>query len=408
MKTLKNNLLLIIGLLFTSISFSQTDLKVQNDALKKLEKGLQKKDYTTFKSNLSPSYEAGGYGQPLVDQVIPQILAQYPVLTSLQILSVSKKEAVLNYEFKGLESQKSKVIFDDKGLILKIELFDNLLNPSKVIQNTNNAKSIEKFTTKFNLINNLIFVDVILNGKTESFILDSGAPTLILNSAYFKSTKTENEAKGVTGSTAIQNIKIESFNWNGILLESTEVLGMDLTHLEKETGKVFKGLIGYSMLKDYELYIDYSKKELTLFKDEQTKYHSSIKPKAEFDFNYGAHIPVIDVIINNKTYKLGLDTGASSNLIDLNSFKNISAKSYIKKDNEGLYGADKNEANISVISLKSYQIKSNVYKDQEFAVSDISHLKNGYNLEIDGLLGFPFLSEHQISIDFVNQKIYLW
>ena len=145
-----------------------------------------------------------------------------------------------------------------------------------------------------------------------------------------------------------------------------------------------------------------------MFSEGNGKLHTEIEPKSEFSFEYGAHIPIIDVVINKKTYKLGIDTGASSNLINLSTFDVLPKRSYKIKDTSILFGADKNKTEVTIIDIKTCTISNKKFKKMEFAVSDISHLNEGYGLKIDGLVGYPFLSKQKMSINFLNKKVYLW
>ncbi|WP_435263288.1 retroviral-like aspartic protease family protein [Tenacibaculum sp. nBUS_03] len=409
MKTIKKiGILILSSLIFSPFAYGQENNEYYKKAIDSLEKGLQESNYTSFQKSLSNTFKTGSYEQPLVSKVIPQILTQYPPLNSLKIVAFKNNIATIEYLFNGMEKQVSEVYFNSEGKITKIELFDAILKASAASQNTSQAELIDSFTTKFELVNNLIFVKVVLNGKEEYFILDSGAPTIVLNSTYFESKESNETAKGVSGSAALQNIEIESFDWNGITFKNTELIGMDLSHLEEKTGRKFKGLIGFSILQNYELFIDYKKSELSLFSEGNSKWHTQVKPKTEFSFEYGAHIPVIKTVINNKQYKFGLDTGASSNLISLPSFAVLPKKSYKQIETSKLVGADKNVTEVSVINIKNCTISNTKFKKMEFVTSDISHLTQGYGFEIDGLIGYPFLSEQKTSIDFLNQKMYFW
>ncbi|NQX82322.1 MAG: aspartyl protease family protein [Flavobacteriaceae bacterium] len=409
MQTLKKLGTLILNLfVFSTLTYSQENGTIQNKEIHNLERGLQLSDYTLFQKSLSSSFTAGSHSIAMMDQVIPQILAQYPSLISLQVLDTQNNISRVEYNFKNIGKQVSNIHFDSENKISKIELFDNILNVSEASQKSDTAELISSFTTKFELVNNLIFVEVKLNGKIENFILDSGAPAIILNSHYFESEESDDEAYGVSGSATLKNIEIESFDWNGIRLENTNLIGMNLSHLEEKTGKKFKGLIGFSVLKDYELYIDYKKHELSLLSQGNGKLHTEIKPKAELSFEYGAHLPIIETTIDKTKYKLGIDTGASSNLIDISSFDNLPKKTYKVIDTSTLFGADKNETETTLINIKTCTISNKKFKKMEFVTSDISHLNKGYGLEIDGLVGYPFLSEQKTSIDFLNKKIYFW
>ena len=214
--------------MLSSFAYGQESNESYKIAIDSLEKGLQASDYNLFQESLSNTFKAGSFEQPIVSQVITQIQAQFPPLDSLEIVAFKNDITAIEYLFSVIGKQVSDVYFNSEGKITKIELFDEILDAAVIAQDTNQVDLIDSFTTKFELVNNLIFVKVILNGKEEYFILDSGAPTIVLNSTYFESEESNVSANGVSGSAALQNIEIESFDWNGIIFENTELMGMDL------------------------------------------------------------------------------------------------------------------------------------------------------------------------------------
>ncbi|OJJ21186.1 hypothetical protein BKI52_11505 [marine bacterium AO1-C] len=269
----------------------------------------------------------------------------------------------------------------------------------------------EKFTTKFEKSSlGFIFTQVILNGKKEWFLLDTGAPGLILNSSYFKaSEETSGQVAGASGHAQAQQVSVKSFNWNGIQRTDFNTMALELSHLEKRIGRKFKGLIGMRQVKDYELMIDYEKGELTLFKKNKSQYHQSIKPTLAIPFELQAHIPVIKIKIGNHTYDFGIDTGAAFNLIDASAFDQISAQAYQFDKNVPLHGADKNVPQVKQITMKDTKVAGQSFKKMTYLVNSIAHLNASPAINIGGLLGVPFLSYKQkVSISFTDHKIYFW
>ena len=44
----------------------------------------------------------------------------------------------------------------------------------------------------------------------------------------------------------------------------------------------------------------------------------------------------------------------------------------------------------------------------DYLFTDLSHLKTESDLYIDGLLGYPFFKQGRMSINYQEQKIYIW
>ncbi len=291
--------------------------------------------------------------------------------------------------------------------------------PSNPIHDDNNARTNntdvpDMLQTPFELAGDhggLIFFDVRLNGENSRFVLDTGAPALILNSAHFpgEADTSLGTASGVSGPLEMRSITIDSLDWHGLELQNTDVIGVDLAHLETATGSELSGLIGYETVKDFELLIDYPSRQLTLFRPDATNFHKDVRPQAVIPFTLEAHIPVLDVEIGGQPFRLGIDTGAAVNLLDPTSFSQLEATTdYDAKGEDVLHGADKNVNTVQLFNVKTARVAGSDFGAMLTTVSDISHLNQGYGLEVDGLLGYPFLSQRRMSINFKDQNIYLW
>jgi hypothetical protein len=115
---------------------------------------------------------------------------------------------------------------------------------------------------------------ILIKGKVDTtegnFILDTGAPDLVLNVTYFRSypvSPAENgdEQKGITGSadffgkTTVAKFKLGTFNYYRVDADL-----VSLANLESKRGVKILGLLGVSMFRQCEMIIDYEKNEIHL------------------------------------------------------------------------------------------------------------------------------------------------
>ena len=108
-------------------------------------------------------------------------------------------------------------------------------------------------------------------------------------------------------------------------------------------------LIGYEMIKDFDLYFDYGNQTLTLispdFFESFRKSDLSNKKIVSVPIQMRGHIPVIEVIIEGEKLNFGIDSGAEANLIEDKLYPNF--KKYLKNgETDNLLGADKNSVEI--------------------------------------------------------------
>ena len=280
------------------------------------------------------------------------------------------------------------------------------------------CKPVKKAVTiPFIMINNLIAVEVMLNNEKRVFLFDSGSPSVILNSKYLTKNDTTHKdtisSKGVGGSISGMDIEqIEKLEFGGIIMENQDILTLDITHLEKalETNIEIYGLIGYELIKDYDLLFDYNKKELTLINpdfftqyknDELSDYKFTIVP-----FELESHIPIIKARIGKKEYSFGIDSGSETNLINSELLPSIITHlKHIEKNT--LVGADKNSIEVTKGLIKKLFIGERQFKNVPTVFNDISHLNNGYNLKLDGLMGYELLSKQKTLISYRRKQMML-
>ena len=380
-------------------------------------KSISNQSSEELKNYLSDDFTMAGQKGEIAKLVLNQLLSQFG-----QIVQSYKETEQVNLE-RGLElkynidydqmgPKEATFIFNENNLLDELNLF------KMEVKTMSNETKIEKngqdvIEMPFTMAGKLIAVNVILNGKKRTFILDSGAPKVILNSKYISKNDTNNmtfsSSKGVNGNVSGMDIEeVEQLDFSGIQLNNQEVITLDLSHLEESLGTEIYGLIGYELIKEYDVILDYENLKLTLINpDAFEKYKSEILSNntlQKVPFNLEGHIPVIKAQIGDKSLSYGIDCGAETNLISrellLPLKKNIKR---IKKDE--LLGASNKPKKVTKGKVRNTKIGNKFFKNLNTVFSDISHLNEGYKINLNGLIGYPVLSKQKTLISFDRKEI---
>jgi len=179
---------------------------------------------------------------------------------------------------------------------------------------------------KFKLINNLIIIPIKINGIELSFILDTGVDKTILFDRNFSdslvlkniekiSLRGLGDGKAVTALLSKNNqFRIKNMISN---YESIFIILKDNFNLSSRLGTTIHGVIGYSLLKDVIVKINYRTKKITFYDPAFFRYKKCRKC-ATFPLEFYRNKPYIDIAIqldtikNKKTdVKMLIDSGGS-------------------------------------------------------------------------------------------------
>lgn len=275
-----------------------------------------------------------------------------------------------------------------------------------------NSKNPPVTSVSFQLIRNLVLVKGSVDGKEGLFILDTGSSDLILNSRVFKGKPTQKKFYGIHGDEIENEIKYIKFNLGGF--EKNLVAHVtDFAALEQTIGLELFGVIGNSLFKYCELVLDYTFKEATIYqldKEGNRLFSKSIheETQATLPAFVGRGLPIILVNVNGKQLKMILDSGASVNVMD-NRGTNLldSSLKRSKLDSMAGFGED-------IVSVKS--LKVNELKVGNLSCPPMKTLlipldklnQNQWGMRVDGILGYEFLSNFRVAINFRKGEVYLW
>jgi Aspartyl protease len=417
--TLMSLLLIILVSCSTNVTMKKEVSEEKSDiqeSISILIKALNDNNFYIIEPLLSEDYNVPGVPASMSKMVFEQVVSSY-------------KENIHNYEIIESNPEGSdiriiaKFIYSDKQ-----KEFDFLLNPQAEFIEINIFHTLKKevedikkenieipvfMQIPFTLSSKLITVEAEVNGKKGNFLVDSGAPHLVLNNKHFKTEEVNSvSGMGVSGVISGTDIKkIKNFIWQEFKITDFDAITMDLSHLEEQLETEFLGLIGQAELSHFEVHYDYTNMNMMCFKlDDSGNRIPQVMisdPNHTIEFEMGAHIPILSMKILNKTYKMGLDTGAETNLFSETLLSELS-ESTVFTDIDTLYGADKQKQAVRSGELISCKIGEETFEKMKTVFSDISHLNSGYDLKIDGLIGYEFLSRQRTAINYKKKELYLW
>jgi len=261
----------------------------------------------------------------------------------------------------------------------------------------------------------LVIVKARVDQMEGNFIIDTGASGLILNERYFTPDQHLADLQGLSlgGNTApVGGVRLDSFALEELTFQQTKAQTLDLSSIEHSKKTRILGLIGYSILKDFEILFDYRQRILTFSETDQDGNVLSPLPhtlhKADsLSFRFGNFIPLIEVKVNNKVKWMGMDTGAEYNLLNVKRCKDILSVFSIKKTiSIANPGRKKVEA---LVGKLSRMILKDKYRcgAMSTVLTNLKDLETVYECKLDGILGYDFFATWLVSINYKKQQLYL-
>lgn len=307
------------------------------------------------------------------------------------------------------------------GKFLSILLF--FINVTQVFASDDdiifrNAEIINEYTSRlpFKLIDHLIVVEAELYGKIGNFIIDTGSEALILNKIHFASKyphhKKYKQSSGVNGTIENTQIRLlHEFRLHNFNIKNIKSDVIDLSHIERSKKMNLLGIIGFEILKKYEVFIDLHLNQITLSKVD--KYGNRFdkntyleKITDSINFNLVNHTIVINAFVKDQKVRFCLDSGAEYNQINSQINKKI-LKSFFPKKRLYLIGIS--DKKIEVLLGKLYRVKLNktiYFRPMYTVLTNLNKMNEAYGTKLDGVLGYEFFMQKRTIINYQKEKLF--
>lgn len=281
-------------------------------------------------------------------------------------------------------------------------------------------KNVDKVEIPFKLINNLIFIPIKVNGIELNFLLDSGVDETLLFSmddkkevSFFNVEKVT--LRGLGSEASIEGLKSQNNTLEVPGLKSTGhllyIILDQAFNLSSHMGIPVNGIIGYHFLKNNLVEINYEKKRITIY-DEENKIRKKIEKKfQEIPITIEKLKPYIrgSVIMDTSEIpvKLLVDIGNSDavwlfqNASELIKVPEKNFEDYLGKGFSG--DIEGRRAQIRKFTMSKFE-----FQDPVVAFPDTISIRNVKMVQDRaGSVGAEVLRRFTVAFDYPNRKMYL-
>jgi hypothetical protein len=267
----------------------------------------------------------------------------------------------------------------------------------------------------FKKAGNLIVIEAQVDSMYGNFILDTGAPYLVLNKTYFRDAPhiQDQDANGVNGEsdrtfkTAIKHLSIFELNYDRLAADVC-----DLSAIENGRNLKILGLLGTRLFSKLAITVDMNQSVLYIHKtDSRGEIPDAERVFAKADittpFKLLNDVMFLKGMANDEKMWFAFDTGAESNLIDYNRNKKLVRTMHVISRSKltGIGGAP---FEVITASFDKLTIGDQVFTDNKAVVTDLEKMGAAYGYSVDAMLGYDFFSRGIFTINFVKKEFEMY
>lgn len=256
---------------------------------------------------------------------------------------------------------------------------------------------------------NLLLVEASVDGIRGNFILDTGAPGLLLNTTYFRQNaiRKNRSSVGIIGNTnAIYELQINRLEISKLYYEKIIVELTELNHIEDSKNIKILGLLGTALFENLELIIDVRKNTLYLIKPSKTKIEKS-KADIISSFSSTNNAILIPMKINGKVINTCFDSGAEMMVLDPGLPNKIMQEVELSK-RLNLSGTGGQKAEVWSGIVKSVHFGKLKINKADVLITSLDQLSEAYGQPIDAIIGFTLLNKGIMHINMPKKQMLMY
>ncbi|KEZ93651.1 aspartyl protease family protein [Nonlabens ulvanivorans] len=271
---------------------------------------------------------------------------------------------------------------------------------SKTLNGGKVAKDDYMETIKFNYDYNFALIDVVINQKTYTFLVDTGAPTVISNQIYKDLNINPANSTNVTDSQGQSNnqevVIIPEVRIGNLIYNDIGAIVADLRDVFEFNCMGIDGIIGANQMAKSFWKFDYQNHEITITDQLANFDITSYEDRLNF-FTSNQKTPYVVGFVNGVSTTYTFDTGFAGHLdVDSDIADFDDAIGFVK------YGS----SSVGLYDVKD-SISTRTIKIDSLRIGDIDMGQQIVELDHGSLIGNDFMNKHDMIMDWSSNLIYL-
>lgn len=258
---------------------------------------------------------------------------------------------------------------------------------------------------------NLIIIQAKIDSTEGNFILDTGAPYLVLNQTYFRDAIRYGDAEdsgGINGDATSFHTVVKSFNIAELSYDRLQADVTDLSAIENSRGIKVLGLLGTKLFSKFAITVDLFQNVMYIHKLEkdgsipasEQAYHD---PFLKMQFNYSNNTVYLKAELGDNTFWFAFDTGAETNLLDYRLAKRIMPSVQVISRSK-LTGIGGSTYELIYARFDKLFVGGRTFENNKFLIASMDKMGKSYGHSVDGMLGFDFFARGVFTLNFVKKE----
>lgn len=270
----------------------------------------------------------------------------------------------------------------------------------------------------FTLTGTLITVRARLDSLEGNFFFDTGASGLLLNYRYCTKKKglSTEMGGGVTGKVKVLGAaKVDTFQLDNLRLTEVQGSWIDMAHIELSKKTALIGIIGFQVFKGFEVLFDYEASRLVLIRTDakgnllEALPNWEYQPLGNFPVVIAGHVAIIRLQFEGKKgLSFALDSGAEQNLLSVYSGKRFLKSHFEIRKRVKLNGTGKESIEVMSGVLQHASLDTFPIRAMNTLLINMSEMNATYQTNVDGILGYEFLSQRPVSINYIKKRLSIY